>query len=331
MPVYGESLGCADAPYIFGNSQDKYTVPVGFALADHSLTIRGGSASGTLLLTSGAHDAQHVELNIVIRSNRQNLLSRFAMRFPSSQRVEVGEVESRIRINTPEFNDECMRYDAVLRIPPTLQHLSIRTTTIAQIKFDPSARIALQSLSIGVQSTILTPGHRNIMLLPHANIRADTLSLEVSHGWLVGDVGIGERTVLDTHRGDAVLNVDVAPTPLDRDAGFDETRPAVLETVTGDGHGRLFYTSPRRKPHRLINSTHKVPQGRTGDLILTYSGAAFTGHVDFVAQANATRGMQGVVGPAPGAKRPQWWVSDETGTDMLSVMAPSAFVALYFA
>lgn len=323
MPAYSTSLSCpADAPYIFAPEETTHIIPIGATNFDHEMIIRG-NAVGTLLLTSGAADATDVVLELVVRSDAHALRDRVGLTLP-----KAGEA-SRVDLMTPVFSESagCMRFDAVLRVPPTLRALTIKSASTAQVKFDPAARLALESLKVSLQN--VKDGSDTTLLLPHAGVRADTLELQAYRGWLVGEVGIGKETALSTHLGDAVLNVHVTPTPVGTDAesDADEAAPAKLTTKTGNGRADVFYETFPGAPHRRIESTHTVQSGRTGDLYLTYKNAAFSGHVDLKARSYSASGVQGMFNHT-GSALP--WVGDRDGTDKITVESPTGWVGLYF-
>ena len=316
MPAYSTSLGCASAKYIYNPDQTIYSIPLG-AKADHSVDIRGG-AYGTLLLAQGASDAQDIQLEMTLRTDDQALLNSVSMQYPTLEDVQDGIAPSRLRLNTPAVGPSCMRYDLVLRIPPSLKDLAITASSLTQLQFDKDAQATLDSLNINLKSK--EDSGKN-MLLPHAGFHAKTLTLETARGWLVGEVAIVDQTSLSTARGDAVLNVHVHPAP----SGDDVPPPAALDTKTGNGRADVFYESSKGAPHRKIVSTHQST--RTGDLYLTYKNAEFNGRVDVTAKSYTATGVTGMFNHTS-TDLP--WVGDKDGGDSLTAQSTQGWVGLYF-
>lgn len=314
MPAFSNSLGCADAKHIYNPEQPVYSIPIGTE-ADHTVDIRG-SAYGTLLLTEGAPDATDIQLEMTLRTDNNGLLERVKMQYPTPEDVQSGDAQSRLLLQTPLVGRSCMRYDMVLRIPPTLKSLTINAAALTQVQFDKDARVTLDSLAVSLTSLEDSDKH---MLLPSAGIRAQTLRLEAARGWLVGDVSVLDKTFLSTHQGDAVLNVHVRPQPV------AEPAPAVLGTSTGNGRTDVFYEGDAGAPHRTIQSTHKSM--RTGDIYLTYKNAGFNGRVDISAKSYSTSGLMGMFNRTS-SELP--WVGDKDGGDKITAQSPQGWIGLYF-
>ena len=165
------------------------------------------------------------------------------------------------------------------------------------------------------------------MLLPHANFRVEDLDLEMSRGWMVGEVSIVDKTELKTQRGDAVANVKIYPVTVattdDPENGGGVPR-ATLETTTGAGRSDFFYISSLAVPHRPIYSRHL--SSLNGDVYLTYKEAQFNGRVEIKAPSHTTTGVNGVFehnGTLP-------WVGDAEGSDYMLAQSNRGWVGLYF-
>ena len=313
MPEYSKSLGCGDAKFIYNPEQTIYSIPIGVSKADTSVTIRG-RAVGTIILADGAADAEDIKLEMVLRSDKKELLDGVKFRYPTIDDIKEGLSESIVHLDTPTTMDSCMRYDIVLRVPPALKELSIKASSVTQLKFAEDAQVTLDSLRVSLQAI---GGKSDLsMVLPHANVRAKQLSLATYNGWLVGDVSIVDSTELATHQGAAVMNVHVYPRAADT--------TALLTTRSGNGRADVFYESDPGAPHRAIASTHR---GRKGDLYLTYKNAEFAGHVNVKAKSWSATGLQDAFNRTS-TELP--WVGDKNGGDMLTAESPSGWVGLYF-
>lgn len=308
-----------DADYIYNPDQTIHSIPIDVAKADHSVTIRGHGV-GTIVLAEGAADAEDIKLEMILRTNQQDLLEKVKFRYPTIEDVRDGVSESATHLDTPtNLRHSCMRYDIILSIPPTLKELTIKSATVTQLQFAPEAQVNLDSLRIKLQSR----DNELSMLVPHANFHAKSLYLATRKGWLVGDVSIINETELDTHLGDAVTNVHVHPFSSSDDA---DAR-AILKTNSGNGRTDIFYESDRGAPHRPIMSTHTVASPRNGDVYLTYKNAEFSGHVNVKAKSYSASGVHDMFNRT-GTALP--WVGDENGGDMLVTESASGWVGLYF-
>ena len=327
MPKYSTSLGCVDAQYIYNPDKTIHSIPIGVSKADHSISIRGRGV-GTIVLAEGAADAEDIKMEMILRTDKQELLNKVKFRYPSIEDVRDGVAESKTRLDTPvDLYGSCMRYDIILSIPPTLKDLKIKTGTVTQLQFAPEAQITMDSLRISIQAI---HEHAELsMVVPHANVHAKSLYLATRKGWLVGDVSIVNQTELDTHLGDAVTNVHVRPIPYSADGDDDSSAPttAALKTHSGNGRTDIFYESDRVAPHRPILSTHKVANTRKGEVYLTYKDAEFSGHVDVKAQSFSATGVRDMFNRTSSALP---WVGDENGGDMLVAESPIGWVGLYF-
>jgi hypothetical protein len=319
MPVYSSSLGCVAAPFIYKDAMTTITVPIGTVKSDHALDIRG-SAVGTFVIAQGATDATEVKYEMTLRTDDKTLLNDVGVHYPVPSENDPVE-NSRFVLTTPypdPSSPSCIRYDITMYIPPNLKTLSVAAHTTTHVQFDPESHIALDKLFV-----TLYHSDSNNMILPHQNLHASHLALEVYRGWIVGDASIRNHTGITTQRGDGVANVRVHPTPNHDDP---PTR-AHLESVTGAGRTDIVYISDTRYAHRPISSTHM--SSRNGDVYLTYSQAEYNGYIDLQAKSYSARNMQGA-GTSQGPDSEQsHWVGDKDGGDTMLVKS-RAWVGLYF-
>jgi hypothetical protein len=320
MPAYSTSLACANAKIIYNPDETTYFIPFG-SDADYTVSLRGG-AVGTLVLAEGAADAQDIQFDMTLRTDNRALLDTVQLQYPSLEDINGGS-QSRLRLNTPGVGHSCMRYDIVLRIPPTLKNLTIQSQSVTQVEFAKEAQVSLTSLVVNVQPPTSEDARDLAMVLPHANFHADTLKVVASAGWVVGEVSVVGETELHTQQGDAIANLHVQPVPhADADTA---PAPAVLRTLTGSGRTDVFYESDAGAVHRPITSTHK--SAKTGDVYLTYKDAGFNGRLDVKAKSYTASGVHDMFNRTSTALP---WVGDKDGGDMLVVEAPNGWVGMYF-
>ncbi|CAL1707388.1 unnamed protein product [Somion occarium] len=319
MPEYSTSLGCEKGKYFFEDQQQvSYNVGINVGKADHSIDVRGG-AVGTLVIAQGEAGSTNVKYEMTLRSDKQDLASKFSVTHPSMEEIEEGSSHSRLLLTTPGvIVESCMRYDIKLFVPPQLKRLHIQTHATTHIKFDDNGNIDLDRLFITMYTS--NPGN---LLLPNANINAKASTFELTQGWLVGQTNLLERTVVLTQRGNAVTNLHVHPVP----SLEDTPAVALLETTTGAGRTDIFYENDSGSPHRPIQSTHR--SSRNGDLYLTYKQAEFNGKVKLDAKSYSATGLRGGLdGRTNGTELP--WVGNPDGGDSLTVSSPRGWVGLYF-
>jgi len=315
MPAYSTSLGCAAAPFVYKDTMTIFNVPIGTDRSDHALDIIG-SAGGTCVIAQGAADSTEVKYEITIRTNDKALLDGISVHSP--QPSEDDRVEnSRFILSTPypDTPSSCMRYDMTIYVPPNLKMLSVGPHTTMQVQFDPESHIILDQLFVTLYETDV-----NNMILPHQNLRAEHLALEVNRGWIVGDAAIVNHTEILTQRGDGVANVRVHPDPA-------VLGPAYLETVTGAGRTDIIYKSDKGYAHRPISSMHM--SSRNGDVYLTYSDAEYNGYIDLQAKSYTARNMQSVHASQGQIPARSHWAGDKDGGDTMLVKS-RAWVGLYF-
>lgn len=315
--MYSKSLGCFDAPYLFQNQNVTYTVPVDQTKSEHRYEVQG-LAVGTLYITSGAPGDTDIKLDLSLRTGDKDLLEQVSVFYPTAGEVSDGTSSSRLQLNTPrDLAAACMRYDTIMYVPTTLKHLRIESRSVTHIKFDPEAKLDLDVISI-----IMYSADTNNLLIPTTNIQAGHMSLEMTRGWMVGDVSIVDKTSLITQRGDASSNVKIHPAP-----SLGETpETATLQTTTGVGRSDFTWAGNHGAPHRPIHSTHR--SSRNGDLYLTYKDAEFNGRVDLEAKAYSATGVQGLGLNRQGDELP--WVGNKDGGDNVRIRSQKGWIGLYF-
>jgi len=310
MPVYSISLGCASASYTYGGPLASFSAPIGVN-GDHSLEIRGG-AVGTITMLEGAPSATKIQYEMDVRTDDKALLDDISKAPPPDGGA------SRVVIYTPRPGDgQCIRYDIKVFVPPNLKKLKIDAHTIAQVQFDPESHIQLDDLFVTLFST-----NTNNMILPHDNLRAQRLALEVFEGWIVGDASIAESTKLTTQRGGGVMNVRVHPS-----VAVDPESPEVahLRTTSGSGRTDVFYINHDIHIHRPISSIHM--SSKNADMYLTYRDAHFSGLIELDSKSYAATGVQKLAS----TEDSKWthWVGDQQGKDEIHVQSRN-WVGLYF-
>lgn len=318
MPQYSLSLGCASAPYLYGDAKASYAIPVGTSKPHHTLNIHG-AAVGTLVIAQAPAGASDITLEMMLRTDDKALLNNVEMDISS-----VSLTHTQAALATPLYIDHyksCMRYDLTLYVPSTLKTLDISTHSITQIKFQPDAHIALDKLLVKMYAM-----DNNNMLLPSSGVRAMNLDIDAFRGWIVGDIAIVNSTTVSTRNGDCVANVHVRPAPP---VNKDHAEPAYLTTVHGSGRADFFYENDHAYPHRPIVSSHNST--RTGDLYLMYKDAEYNGPIDLKAKSYTAHGMLGA-GPSPpgDATKPLRWAGNKDGGDKLVISSPRGWVGLYF-
>ncbi|KAJ7262285.1 hypothetical protein B0H12DRAFT_1201414 [Mycena haematopus] len=317
MPTYSTSLGCVSAEYIYGGKPTSFNVPLG-SEHDHNFDARGG-ALGTITVLEGAPSATKVTYEVTVRSDDKSLLDQLILDHSPDQDGEVNN--SHLRIITPHPSEsKCIRYDVKMFVPPTLKKLNLASRTISHVQFDPDSHIQLDDFFV----TLFSPKPLN-MILPHNNLRAHKMQLEVTEGWIVGDVSLESTTKITTQRGGGVMNVRVHPT-LAVDPASPEV--ATLRTTSGSGRTDVFYVEQNAPVHRPISSIHM--SSKNADMYLTYRDAQYNGQIELAATSYTATGVQriGAIGEKP---QDQWthWVGDQQGKDELSIET-RGWVGLYF-
>lgn len=317
MPVYSESLGCQNAPYLYNGGEFTVKSPLGSHELEHALDIRGSSV-GTIVIADTGAQGDEIEYSVKITSNDQSLIDETKHEY---EYKNDGSGNGRMRIITPRLDTEsssCIRYDVTIHVPRNLNKLSIAAHTIAHVQFHPDAQIDLKNLYV----TLYTMSQKNL-ILPHQNVRANELKLEVFRGWIVGDAAIMDSTSITTQRADGVSSVRVHPIASSTNA----LQAAELQTTTGSGRTDIFYVEDVSSVHRPIKSTHMSSQG--GDVYLTYRSARFNGRIQLESKSFTATGITSFAGPTPVDGKWTHWVGSEDGADQI-VVKSRAWTGLYF-
>ncbi|KAJ7703305.1 hypothetical protein B0H17DRAFT_1042654 [Mycena rosella] len=314
MPEFSTSLGCVSAPYIYTGAPVAFSVAVGTQNADHGLDVRGG-AVGTIIVLEGAPTATEIKYEVTVRTDDEALLDDLQVPTPENP----GTKKSRAIISTPHpAEGKCMRYDLKIFVPPNLKKLHVASHAIAHVQFDPESHIQLDDFFV----TLFASSDQNI-ILPHNNLRAHQMSLEIYEGWIVGDAAIVSSTKITTQRGHGIMNVRVHPTdPVDPES----PEVAQLRTTSGSGRTDVFYVDHDADVHRPISSVHL--SSMNADMYLTYRDAHFTGLVQLDSTSYTATGLQPL---APVEKHDKWthWAGDKEGKDEIQVNSRK-WVGLYF-
>lgn len=309
MPTYSISLGCVSAPYLYKDTEElTINVPMGYSKSDHGFDVTGG-AVGTLLIAEGPADLREIQYKISIRSDSKELLEQIQFAYPTSEGVE----KSLLKIGTPAAPQSCVRFDITMYVPPTLKELHVAPHVPVQVKFDETSKLNMDNFF-----ATLYASSENNMILPHQNVKAKSMSLEVFSGWIVGAVAIVDNTTITTQQGDGVVNLHVHPA-----ASPDLNKSASLQTTTGSSRTDIFFE--KLLPHRPISSTHVSSQN--GDVYLTYREAEFSGLVSLKSNSYSATGIRSFAKKTP----QEWthWVGDEEGADRLTVES-RGWTGLYF-
>ncbi|KAF7984221.1 hypothetical protein HWV62_16022 [Athelia sp. TMB] len=303
LPTFGTSLGCADAPHLFGGAPQTYLIPVSDAASSLTLHL-AGAALGTLTVTNGPA----LTLDLTLRTDSAALLAGVAFDVAPSADGNTAT------LTTPAVGAGCMRFDATLSVPPALRSLQINAAALTQIQMHPHAHIGLDTLGVSLS----TPDSRARVELS-AGVQATNLAVKAMRGWVTGDVALVNSTALTTS-GDAVTNVHVHPSAPVSDA----PAPVYLTTSHGSGRADVFFESDGAYAHRPIVAAHKAGGG---ELYLTYADAQFSGRVSVAAQSYSMRGVQSEGGLEA---RGKGWVGDKDGGDSLTVANARGWVGVYF-
>ncbi|KAF9264262.1 hypothetical protein L218DRAFT_926655 [Marasmius fiardii PR-910] len=331
LPAFSESLGCRNAPHLYNGGNVSIRVPFGTHDSfDHTLDVRGESV-GTITIAEAVSNANEVEYTMTLRSTDESVLQSVKLEYLSKD--ESADVEeSRMSIYTGSSSsagnqNDCVRYDITMHIPPGLKSLSVKSHTLTHVQFSPGAEIALNNLHV----TLFAQNEHNL-ILPHQNIRANKLALEVYRGWIVGDASIVNQTSITTQRGDGIAHVRVYPTPP-----IDVTQPdpCELQTTTGAGRTDIIFTSDKTSIHRPIKAVHMASQ--SGDVYLTYRDAGFSGRISLDSSSFTAIGLHPFTDKTPAEKDDEveqgtkWthWVGDKDGKDRIFVKSRS-WTGLYF-
>ena len=317
MPTFSASLGCRATPFLYQNrSTNAIPIPL-TTLTGHTELDLHGAAVGTIVLAQSRPDAKDIEMDFTLRAEDADLAQHVLLKLP--QAVEDGVVASSYGViytpNAEYLDGRCMRFDIVLRLPPTLKTLVLRLYTPTQVLFDPSADIELEDLSI----TIWSDDNANL-LLPHEGIRAERVSLETYGGWIVGDVSLMKHVNIFA-RMTTTTHVTVRPVP--QVAG-----PAQLQTIVEHGRMDVEYAHPRGGPHRVISSKHGSQE--MSNMYLTYKHSGFGGRIQVDATQASAEGVHGANEDSLEKWDELLWVGNRDGPDEVIVTSPAGWVGLYF-
>ncbi|KAI0656535.1 hypothetical protein C8Q70DRAFT_1056459 [Cubamyces menziesii] len=314
MPEFSTSLGCATAPHLYNGTAMDIHIPVGQHKDDHSVDIRG-AAVGTIVLAQGDADLKDIRYEVTLRTDKASLLENIKLTYPTPEDVQDNMGESRLQLATPmDLAGGCMRYDVTMFLPPSLKTLHVQAHAVSQIKVDPDSALVLDKLTVSMFRL-----DKLNMLLPSEGVHARTMKLQLTGGWLVGDVTVVEETTLTTQNGDAVLNVRAHPAP----SSAEPPLPARLLTSTGAGRADVWWVTHPGAAHRPIDNTHHSSLG--GDVYLTYSGTGFNGTVDVKAKSFTAHGLENPFKQDGGLP----YVGSRDGVDKLKVTS-QGWVGLYF-
>ncbi|KAJ7647425.1 hypothetical protein FB45DRAFT_987185 [Roridomyces roridus] len=307
MPEYSTSLGCLSSPYVYSGEAASFSIPV--TNAEHGIDMLRGGAVGTFTLLQGAATETQVRYQLSIQTDNKALLDDILLNRPSP---ESGKP---ITISTPSLPEgSCMRYDLKMFIPPNLKKLHIRSHTVTHLQVDPESEIQLDALFV----TLFVSDPRN-MVIPHTNLRAHEMVIELYDGWLVGDVGVDGLTKLTTQRGPAVMNVRAHP------VDSTSSEPAQLRTTTGAGRTDVFYIDSVHR-HRAISNVHL--SSKNAPMYLTYRNSQFNGLVELASQSFTATGVDKLA-PAPVDGTWTHAVGDPQGRDRLAINS-RGWTGLYF-
>lgn len=296
-------------------------IPFDHDKAEHSFTVYGGIV-GTLTLVDGESHDTDVKYEMTIASNDASLLDSHNLLFRYADVAPDGAVQnSQFLITSPtitEGSTSCMRFDIKLFVPPSLKKLNIASHAVMHLKVDPGSNIRLE-----VFYATLFDANANNIILPHRSFHADSLSLEVHRGWIVGDVSVSKSTSISTQRGDGVANLKLFPLPP-----VDHQNPekAVLWTVTGAGRSDFTWVGDSTAVKRPVEADHK--SSKNGDVYLNYRNANFKGLISMNCRASTTTYVNQL---RDADKTEKWthWAGDKTGPDRLSVES-RGWTGLYF-
>ncbi|KAG6907907.1 hypothetical protein DXG01_006962 [Tephrocybe rancida] len=319
MPAFSSSLGCLAAPYLYNGTKVVVTAQVG-PEGDHSFDFRG-SAFGTFIIAQGTDDQKDVKYEITLRTGDQTLFQYVDFTYPDFNEDDTVR-NSRLVVTTPRRGPEaeCMRFDIVMYVPPTLKKLHVVSHATTHVQFAADANIELESFFV-----TLFAMDKNNLILPSQSVRGDHMALELIRGWIVGDVAIMNSTSVTTQRGDGVTNIRAHPTaPYDP----ENPSPVTLRTTTGAGRTDLFYVGSKSFK-RQIDSIHM--SSRNADMYFTYKEAEFNGRIELDSKSYTATGLQRFqnVPSEEGSQKWTHWVGNQDGADQIYVRS-RGWSGLYF-
>jgi len=288
---------------------------------NHGVDFRGG-AVGTITIASTSTDSSNVRYEITLRSDDKDLLQKSVIKMPALD--DNGSLfESMAVIATPRVPKShpstCFRYDVKIIVPPSLKSLHLASHTRTHVRFDEKAKINMEGLFV----KLFTNDKDNI-IQSSRSVQANTINLQLTRGWLVGDVAILDETNLSTQRGDGVLHVHVHPEPP-RDKSNPQT--AALDVTTGAGKTNVVVHSSEGTK-RPIDATHI--SSKNGPMKLTYKDSGFDGLLAVQAKELEATGME-KLDPSDMQKGEKWnySVGNKDGKDRIRVNSRGR-VGLYF-
>lgn len=332
MPEYSKSLGCLDAKHLYQDS-DKgtfYTITPSENGVDHELYVDGG-AVGTIIIAPSS-TAQDTTIKVLARvsSSDASLLSKLQIATPGSSIPKPFRIrsDSYFALTSPDKSElvagTCMRYDLTIYIPPTLRGLTISALTVAQVKF--SDDFIVDPRELGSLKVILSDVDERNMFLPTDRLAADNTNIDLSGGYIVGDIALANNTEVKTSFSSAVTKLTVKTTAYNIHAPGSEQSErgatAYLNTITGTGRSDFICENTVSRPIRSDHGTRGW-----GDLYLTYKKANFNGKIDLNAKSFTAMGMQsdGRVGDP----KQQRWAGDKEGGDFMKIQS-MGWVGVYF-
>lgn len=332
MPEYSKSLGCLDAKHFYQDS-DKgtfYTITPSENGVDHELYVDGG-AVGTIIIAPSS-TAQDTTIKVLARisSTDASLLSKLQIASPGSSIPKPFRIrsDSYFALTSPEKSElvagTCMRYDLTIYIPPTLRGLTISALSVAQVKF--SDDFIADPRELGSLKVKLSDIDERNMFLPTGRLAADNTNIDLSGGYIVGELALANSTEIKTSFSSAVTKLTVKTTAYNIHAPGSEQSErgatAYLNTITGNGRSDFIFENTVSRPIRSDHGTRGW-----GDLYLTYKKANFNGKIDLNAKSFTAMGMQsdGRVGDP----KQQRWAGDKEGGDFMKIQS-MGWVGVYF-
>jgi len=288
---------------------------------NHGVDFRG-DAVGTITIASTSTDSSNVRYEITLRSDDKDLLQKSVIKMPVLD--DNGHLfESMAVVATPRIPKShpstCFRYDVKIIVPPSLKSLHLASHTRTHVRFDEKAKINMEGLFV----KLFTNDKDNI-IQSSRSVQANTIDLQLTRGWLVGDVAIVDETSLSTQRGDGVLHVHVHPEPP-----RDKSNPqvAALDVTTGAGKTNVVVHSSEGTK-RPIDATHI--SSKNGPMKLTYKDFGFDGLLAVQAKELEATGME-ELDPSDMQKGEKWnySVGNKDGKDRIRVNSRGR-VGLYF-
>ncbi|KAF7309551.1 hypothetical protein MIND_00326000 [Mycena indigotica] len=315
MPVFSTSLGCVDAEYIYSAQPTTFQVPMGLN-NDHGMDVRGGCV-GTILLLEGAPTSTKIKYDLTLRASDKKLLDEVILEHAPDQDGAIKDSHMLLVTAHPTAN-ACIRYDMRIFVPPTLKKLRVGAHALTHVQFDPNSFIHLEDFFV----TLYTP-HSTNMIIPHNNIRANNMALEVFQGWIVGDVALDGATKVTTQRGAGIMNIRVHPASAEDPA----TPEAVsLRTTSGSGRSDIFYVD-HEHVHRPMSNVHM--SSMNADMYLTYKDANYRGRLELSSKSYTATNLQRFDSDDTEDKKWTHWYGDQQGKDEISIKS-RGWVGVYF-